>query len=72
MRSKFWMVLGGVGSPTWHDSKESAKTEAERLARACPGGEFTVLESLATVVKSDLVWEKNGHETTDNSTDVPF
>jgi len=72
MRSKFWMVVG-VGAPTYrHDSKDSAKTEAERLARAYPGSEFTVLESLATVVKADLAWQINGEETDGRSSDIPF
>jgi hypothetical protein len=58
----FWMVLG-VGTPTYkHTTLESAKTEAERLARACPGDEFTVLQSIATVKKSDISWDIHDEE----------
>lgn len=54
--TKFWMVLG-CGIPiVRHNDKQSARTEAERLARAYPGSEFVVLESLASVVKSDISW----------------
>lgn len=71
-RGKFWMVVG-VGSPTVrHPSRQSAKNEAERLAKACPGDEFTVLESVATVVKSDLRWELNDVDGSVDTQDVPF
>lgn len=55
-KQKFWMVLG-LGTPTFrHETRDSARVEAERLARINPGQEFVVLESMATVVKSDLAW----------------
>lgn len=42
---KFWMVHGiGQRSPTFrHETHESAKAEAERLAQQCPGTVFVVL-----------------------------
>lgn len=52
----FWMVLGS-GAPTFrHPSEVAAKAEAERLARMSPGNEFVVLESIASVKKSELQW----------------
>lgn len=74
MRQKFWMVLG-LGTPNYkHWSKDTAKVEAERLAMANPGCEFTVLEAMATVVKSDLQWEQNNKTQAEQDPDdeVPF
>ena len=71
-RGKFWMVLGR-GTPCYrHPSKQSAQTEAERLASENPGEEFTVLESLATCVKSDMRWELNDVDGSLVIDDVPF
>lgn len=73
-KGKFWMVLG-LATPYYrHPSKQSAAHEAERLARNNPGQEFVVLESLATVVKSDLHWELNDMDGSccDSESDVPF
>lgn len=70
-QQKFWMVLGN-GTPKYrHDSKESAITEAERLAKFFPGRQFVVLESLATVCKSDVVWEPHEGKREEYK-DVPF
>lgn len=67
-RTKFWMVLGN-GVPTHrHQSRQSAETEAARLARANPGVAFTVLESLSTVMKTDVSWDTH----VDRSNDSPF
>ena len=68
---KFWMILGS-GTPTYrHQEFRSAKEEAERLARNNPGVEFTVLESVAHVVRSDMVWTK--HDRDDSwVNDIPF
>lgn len=54
----FWMVYGmGQGGPTYrHHSLESAKTEATRLARANPGVQFFILETIGTVEKVDVVF----------------
>lgn len=66
-RKTFWMVVG-IGVPYFkHDSENNARAEAERLARLNPGQEFTVLESIATVVKSDVNWIPHGE-----CGDVPF
>jgi hypothetical protein len=57
MATKYWMVHGN-GTPNYkHPSLHAAKLEAERLARMIPGQYFTVLEAVATVVKSELTWE---------------
>lgn len=66
------MVLGS-GEPTLrHPSKQSAQSEAERLARKMPGYEFVVLESLATVVKPDVQWELNDMDGSQSPDDIPF
>lgn len=71
-KGKFWMVVGN-GEPTYrHPSKQSAKTEAERLARLYTGQEFVVLESLATVVKSDMAWELNDIDGSVDCSEIPF
>ena len=68
-KKQFWMVLG-LGTPTYrHDSPDKARAEAERLARECPGQEFVVLESICSVVKSDVAWF---HHDPDSGNEVPF
>lgn len=70
-RTKFWMVLGR-GTPAYrHLTKKAAATEAERLARACPGEEFTVLEAVAAVKQSGLAWSSCG-ESQPSDDEVPF
>lgn len=71
-RGKFWMVVGDGTPYHRHPSKQSAKNEAERLARLYTGKEFTVVESLATVVKSDLAWELNDIDGSVCGDDIPF
>jgi hypothetical protein len=46
---RFWMVYGaGQGAPTArHKSFDSARTEAERLARMVPGVRFFILETVS-------------------------
>jgi len=45
--AKFWMVYGeGAGRPTYrHETKQSAKDEAKRLASCHPGRRFYVLQA---------------------------
>ena len=69
---KFWMVLGYSMPVYRHESRKSAITEAERLARQYPGTEFTVLESLASVVKSDITWKSHDTDGSATSMSVPF
>lgn len=70
LRAMFWMVLG-EGTPVYrHSTLQSAKTEAERLARLIPGTEFTILASVATVVKSDIHWEE--HDEDGLGDEIPF
>lgn len=67
----FWMVLGR-GTPTYrHDSFDSAKNEAERLARLSPGCEFFVLRAIGKVVKEELKWEYYTKPNQSND-EVPF
>jgi hypothetical protein len=47
----FWLVWSPTGSnpPQYrHPSEEGAEQEAERLARAHPGSEFIVLQSVSS------------------------
>ena len=46
---KFWMVWrdGGPAPQHKHDTEESARTEAGRLARCNPASRFVVLEAMA-------------------------
>lgn len=60
LKFKFWMVLGEAGGPPRyrHDTEESARTEAERLART-HGGTFHVLECKASCTHNDVDWLEN-------------
>lgn len=55
---EFWMVWHEGGSPPSfkHETLASAKLEAERLARQCPGKSFCVLQCVGTCIKSDIQW----------------
>jgi len=56
MSGTFWMVLGH-GTPSYrHDTEESARNEAARLATVNPGETFHVLQAVAKCVKSDISW----------------
>ncbi len=48
---KFWLVWNqSYGAPTFkHDTEESAKKEAARLAQKYPGQKFDVLQSVCTL-----------------------
>lgn len=53
---QFWMVYGiGQRAPAFqHPSSAAAAEEAKRLARACPGTVFVVLEAVGAVVKREF------------------
>lgn len=53
---QFWMVLGN-GNPVYrHPSEQSARNEAQRLARINPGSTFFVLRAVAAVTVVDVQW----------------
>lgn len=53
------------GNPTYkHSTEDSAKAEAERLARANPGKVFHVLRLVDSCQVNDIVWASHR--------DVPF
>lgn len=55
---QFWLVWNPEGrAPTYqHDSEESARSEAERLAKLNPGQSFYVLETVGCVKKIEVQW----------------
>jgi hypothetical protein len=55
-KAQFWMVYGvGCGRPTYqHTSRDSAETEAKRLARSNPGTTFCVLEAVTAIRKHEF------------------
>lgn len=56
---RFWIVWNPKSPrpPTYrHRSEESARDEAERLARLNPGQEFIVLGAVASVRVVDVQW----------------
>lgn len=65
-----WKKNGGM--PTCvHDTEESAKREAERLARSFRNDEFIVFESVASVKIKDVEWTTIGHAR-ELENDIPF
>lgn len=57
LHQAFWLVWGEQPDrpPTYqHTSYESARAEAERLARNHPGDRFVVVESVCAVEKVDV------------------
>lgn len=69
--SGFWMVLGS-GTPTFkHTTLQSARSEAERLARQCPGTKFYILKAQSVCVVKDVHWSPLTFRNADGST-VPF
>ena len=63
----FWLVWNPTGGvPTHrHPTFESAKAEAERLARLNPNTEFFVRTSVGVARKVESIW-------TDMEPDLPF
>ncbi|MFC5385163.1 hypothetical protein ACFPLB_04185 [Aquamicrobium segne] len=55
-QAKFWMVYGmGQGAPVArHKTFDSARIEAERLARIAPGTRFYILETVGAAEKVDV------------------
>ncbi|HEU4986888.1 MAG TPA: hypothetical protein VFT89_07465 [Rhizobiaceae bacterium] len=55
-QERFWMIYGmGQRPPTIrHESFESARSEAQRLARMVPGVRFFILETVAAAEKVDV------------------
>ena len=51
-----------------HATIESAKAEAERIARIHAGGEVYILKQIAVVKTSDVHWERLDAE----DPDIPF
>ena len=57
MESQYWMVLGN-GAPRYrHQTLGSARTEAERLAKANPGTRFTILLAVASCEVQSVTWQ---------------
>lgn len=59
---KFWLVWceGGDASTYKHDTELSARTEAERLAKLNRGRTFHVMEVIASVKVTDVMWREYG------------
>ena len=70
---KFWMVVGRGTPVVKHASLTQAMEEASRLARENAGQRFTILQSVASVERADLMWSR--HESAldmDESGYIPF
>lgn len=72
--AKFWMLYAEGGhAPTFrHGSKESAKEEAERLAKLKPGTRVHVLEAVASCVKEEVQWSETRGDPEEVYDDIPF
>jgi hypothetical protein len=60
MMDSFWMIWNPMGhAPTYkHVTPESARAEAQRLARMNPGSEFYVLRAEAKCQLNEFRWEE--------------
>lgn len=69
---KIWLVFNPDGrSPTFvHQSYESARDEAKRLARNVPDQTFYVMESVGKARRQDVSWYAYGRS--ENQDDIPF
>ena len=58
LHSPFWLVWNDRGgAPTYkHDTEQSARNEAERLARINQGQSFHVLRVVGTAARNDIAW----------------
>lgn len=68
----FWIVWGNEGrTPTFkHTTEESARTEAERLARVAPGQVFHVMALVDSCKKNDVLWASEMNIKNDDG--IPF
>jgi hypothetical protein len=66
--SPFWLVWNPQGHAPMHKhvTAESAKAEAERLARGNPGHKFVVLQALGTCSFNQCQWTMVDHD------EIPF
>jgi hypothetical protein len=66
---KFWLVWNEAnGLPTYkHDSEQSARSEAERLAKNRQGEEFHVLELVDSCKVKTVFWRSQ-----QQNDDIPF
>ncbi len=65
-----WCAGSNGRIPTFvHNSVESAKIEAERLAKMHPDTEFHVLQSIAFCIKNEVKWNVMPEI---NECDLPF
>lgn len=73
MNDKYWLVWAeNGGTPTIkHQSRSSANTEAERLARKNRGVRFAVVELVASVIVSDVHWT-NADDPEALDSEIPF
>lgn len=73
---KFWLVwcpTADVAFPTKrHTIASSAKIRAEELALINPGKEFVVMQSIAQVKASSVVWEKHFNDEDQFDDSMPF
>lgn len=57
LKNRFWVVMGKLPTRVTvaHAYEDAAIREARRLARANPGEEFTVMESVSSFVVNNLI-----------------
>lgn len=74
---RFWLVCDpirmAIAPPTYrHESYESARKEAARLAALHPGSTFHVMASVGAVQKQEVQWVEFHNDPTYDDGDVPF
>jgi hypothetical protein len=77
MKTEFWMVYGeGCGAPTYkHDTADSARQEAARLAERNPGTAFYVLKARYAVQANKpqpTGWKLTKRRTDPDDDGIPF
>lgn len=71
----FWLVWSptGIYAPTHrHPTRTSATTEAERLAKKCPGHRFFVLEAMSVASVPAITQKLERDPQPEDSDDIPF